>query len=51
MVVERIDIARVIAQSGFWPAESSGDQIDVCYLNTVFELYPNYHLGQVVKAA
>ena len=31
--------------------ESSGDQIDVCYLNTVFELYSSYHLGQVVEAA
>ncbi len=42
---------RVIAQSGVLASESSGDQIDVCYLDTVFELYPSYHLGQVVKAA
>ena len=31
--------------------ESSGDQIDLSYLNTVFELYSSYHLGQVVEAA
>ena len=42
---------RVIAQSGVLASESSGDQIDVSYLNTVFELYPSYHLGQVVEAA
>ncbi len=41
----------VIAQSGVLAPESSGDQIDVCYLNTVFELYSSYHLGQVVEAA
>jgi len=42
---------RVIAQSGVLASESSGDQIDVCYLNTVFELYSSYHLGQVIEAA
>ena len=31
-------------------SESSGDQIDVCYLDTVFELYSGYHLGQVIEA-
>ena len=31
-------------------SESSGDQIDVCYLDTDFELYSGYHLGQVVEA-
>jgi hypothetical protein len=41
----------VIAQSGVSASESSGDQIDVCYLNTIFELYPSYHLGQVLEAA
>jgi nucleoside-diphosphate-sugar epimerase len=30
---------------------SSGDQIDVCHLHTVFELYSGHHLGQVVEAA
>jgi len=30
--------------------ESSGDQIDVSYLDTVFELYSGYHLGQVIEA-
>jgi hypothetical protein len=29
---------------------SSGDQIDVCHLDTVFELYSAHHLGQVVEA-
>ena len=42
---------RVIAQSGVLASESSGDQIDFCYLNTVFELYSSYHFGQVVEAA
>jgi hypothetical protein len=42
---------RVIAQSGVSDSESSGDQIDLCYLNTIFELYPSYHLGQVLEAA
>ena len=37
-------------KSGVLTPESSGDQIDVSYLNTVFELYPSYHLGQVVKS-
>ena len=31
--------------------ESSGDQIDLSHLNTIFELYPSYHLGQVVVSA
>ena len=43
--------ARVIAKSGVLAPESSGDQIDLCYLNTVFELYSGYHLGQVIEAA
>jgi hypothetical protein len=42
---------RVIAKSGVLAPESSGDQIDLCYLNTVFELYSGYHLGQVIEAA
>jgi len=32
-------------------SESSGDQIDVSDLNTIFELYLSYHLGQVIEAA
>jgi hypothetical protein len=42
---------RVIAQSGVLASDSSGDQIDVRHLNTVFELYSGYHLGQVLEAA
>jgi len=42
---------RVIAKSGVLAPESSGDQIDLCYLNTVFELYSGYHLSQVIEAA
>ena len=38
-------------KSGVLASESSGDQIDDFYLNTNFELYPSYHLGQVVEAA
>ena len=38
-------------ESGVLASESSGDQIDVYYLNTVFELYSSYHHGQVVEAA
>ena len=30
---------------------SSGDQIDVSYLDTIFELYSGYHFGQVIEAA
>ena len=43
--------AILMVESGVLASESSGDQIDVSYLNTVFELYPCYHLGQVVEAA
>ena len=32
-------------------AESSGDLIDVCYLNSVFELHSSDHLGQVRGSA
>ena len=35
----------------FGPSESSGDQIGLCYLDTVFELYSGYHLGQIIEAA
>ena len=28
-------------------AESSGDLIDICYLNSVFEFHSRDHLGQV----
>ena len=42
---------RVIAESGVLVSESSGDQIALRHLNTIFELYPSYHLGQVVEAA
>ena len=44
-------VIRVIAKSGILTHESSGDQIDLRHLNTVFELYSSYHLGQVVEAA
>ncbi len=37
-------------KSGVLTPESSGDQIDVSYLNTVFELYSGYHFGQVAEA-
>ena len=37
----------VMLKSGVLIPESSSDQIDLCYLDTVFELYPSYHLGQV----
>ena len=42
---------RVIAQSGVLAIESSGDQVDLSHLKTIFELYPSYHLGQVVVSA
>ena len=42
---------RVMARSGVLTSGSSGDQIDLSYLDTVFELYSGYHLGQVVEAA
>ena len=48
---ERISYVWVIAQSGVWAVESSGDQIELRYLNTIFELYSSYDLGQVIKAA
>ena len=36
----------------FWclASGSSGNQINLRYLNTVFELYSSYHLGQVIEA-
>ena len=42
---------RVIARSGVLTSGSSGDQVDVSYLNTVFELYSSYHLSQIIEAA
>ena len=42
---------RVMAKSGVLTPESSGDQIDLRHLDTVFELYSSYHFGQVVEAA
>jgi hypothetical protein len=47
---QKLAMIRVMPQSGVLPPESSGDQIDVCNLNTVFELYSSYHLGQVIEA-
>jgi hypothetical protein len=41
----------VMARSGVLTSGSSGDQIDLSYLDTVFELYSSYHLGQIVEAA
>ncbi len=41
----------VIAKSGILASESSGGQIDLRHLNTVFKLYSNYHLGQAIEAA
>ena len=41
----------VIARSGVLTSGSSGDQVDVSYLNTVFELYSSYHLSQIIEAA
>jgi hypothetical protein len=38
-------------ESGVLASELSGDPPDVRYLNTVFELYSGYQLGQVVEAA
>ena len=45
------EIVRVIARSGVLTSGSSGDQVDVSYLNTVFELYSSYHLSQIIEAA
>ena len=42
---------RVIAQNGVLAFQSSGDQIDFSHLKTIVELYPSYHLGQVVTSA
>ncbi len=41
----------VMARSGVLTLGSSGGQIDLSYLDTVFELYSSYHLGQIVEAA
>ena len=41
----------VIAKSGVLTPESSGNQIEFCYLYTVFEFYSSYHLGQAIEAA
>ncbi len=43
--------ARVMVRSGVLTPGSSGDQIDLSYLDTIFELYSSYHLGQIVEAA
>jgi hypothetical protein len=40
-----------MARSGVLTLGSSGGQIDLSYLDTVFELYSSYHLGQIVEAA
>jgi len=42
---------KVIAQSGVLAPESSGDQISLCSLESIFEPFYGYHFGQVVEAA
>jgi hypothetical protein len=42
---------RVIAESGVWTLESSGDLIDVYYLDSIFEFDPGYHLRQIIETA
>ena len=51
--VDRRSVVRQELRSNlvFGPSESSGDQIGLCYLDTVFELYSGYHLGQIIEAA
>jgi len=41
---------KVIAQNGVLVFQSSCDQIDFSHLKTIVELYPSYHLGQLVES-
>jgi len=38
-------------KSGVLAPETSNDKNDLSYLNTVFEHYSRYHLGQAIEAA
>jgi hypothetical protein len=38
-------------KSGVWPAESSGELIDVCHINTIFEFDSDYNFRQVIESA
>ncbi|MCU7895763.1 MAG: hypothetical protein KZQ62_13200, partial [Candidatus Thiodiazotropha sp. (ex Lucinoma aequizonata)] len=40
----RLLLARVIIKSGVYAFKSSGDLINFCHLNTVFEFDSGYHL-------
>ncbi len=42
---------RVIVKSGVSQIESSGDLIDLCYLDTILEFDSGYHLRQVIETA
>ena len=42
---------RVIVKSGVWPFDSSGDLVDFCYLDSIFEFNSRDHFGQVIKPA
>ena len=41
---------RVIAQNGVLAFKTSCNQIDLFHLKNIVELYPSYHLGQVVES-
>ncbi len=42
---------RVIVKSGVCPFESSGDLIEFCHLDSVFEFDSGDHLRQVIESA
>ena len=52
-VIDLYFIHRIESYGRKWclASGSSGDQIDVSYLDTIFELYSGYHFGQVIEAA
>ena len=52
-IVVRLPVAVFMSYCQIWcsGAESSGDLIDVCYLDSVFEFYSRDYLGQVRESA
>jgi len=45
------DFVSHIVKSGVWPFDSSGDLVNLCHLDSIFEFDSRNHLGQVVEAA
>ena len=50
-ITHDLEEVETIVKSSVWHDESSGDLIDCCHLNTVFEFDSGYHLGEIIETA